>query len=52
MTWTNGSTDTTTILPAAELNEKAARSAYVAGKIPALTRIEAERTLVGLRDRY
>jgi outer membrane protein TolC len=41
-----------TILPAAELNAKAARSAYVAGKIPALSRIEAERNLVSLRDRY
>ena len=41
-----------TILPAAELNAKAARSAYVAGKIAALSRIEAERSLVGLRDRY
>jgi outer membrane protein TolC len=41
-----------TILPAAELNAKAARSAYVTGKIPALSRIEAERNLVNLRDRY
>ena len=41
-----------TILPAAELNAKAARSAYMAGKIAALSRIEAERDLVNLRDRY
>jgi outer membrane protein TolC len=41
-----------TILPAAELNAKAARTAYVAGKITALSRIEAERNLVSLRDRY
>jgi len=41
-----------TILPAAELNAKAARSSYVAGKITALSRIEAERNLVNLRDRY
>ena len=41
-----------TILPTAELNAKAARSAYVAGKISALSRIEAERNLVTLRDRY
>ena len=41
-----------TILPAAELNAKAARTAYVTGKISALSRIEAERSLVGLRDRY
>ena len=41
-----------TILKAAEQNAQAARSAYVAGKIPALSRIEAERNLVALRDRY
>ncbi len=41
-----------TILPAAELNAKAARSSYVTGKISALSRIEAERNLVNLRDRY
>jgi cobalt-zinc-cadmium efflux system outer membrane protein len=41
-----------TILPAAERNAGAARSAYVAGKIPATSRIEAERNLVNLRDRY
>lgn len=40
------------ILPDAELNVKAARSAYIAGKIPAVTRIDAERAFVGLRDRY
>ncbi len=41
-----------TILPAAEQNAKAARSAYMTGKIPASSRIDAERNLVGLRDRY
>src|SRR5262249_52748232 len=41
-----------TILPAAERNASAARSAYIAGKIPAASRIEAERNLVNLRDRY
>jgi outer membrane protein, heavy metal efflux system len=41
-----------TILPAAELNAKAARTAYVAGKITAVSRIEAERNLISLRDRY
>ncbi|HWY86146.1 MAG TPA: TolC family protein [Gemmataceae bacterium] len=41
-----------TILKAAEQNAGAARSAYVAGKIPALSRIEAERNVVSLRDRY
>jgi cobalt-zinc-cadmium efflux system outer membrane protein len=40
------------ILPAAEANVKAARSAYVTGKIPFLSLIEAERNVVGLRDRY
>ena len=41
-----------TILPAAELNAKAARTGYVTAKISALSRIEAERSLVGLRERY
>jgi outer membrane protein TolC len=41
-----------TILPAAELNVKAALPAYMTGKIPALSWIEAQRNLVGLRDRY
>jgi outer membrane protein TolC len=41
-----------TILPAAEQNASAARSAYEKGKIPATSRIEAERNLVNLRDRY
>ncbi len=39
------------ILPAAEANVKAAQSAYVAAKIPFLSLIEAQRNLVGLRDR-
>jgi outer membrane protein TolC len=41
-----------TILPTAEGNVKAAEPAYVNGKIPFLSLIEAERNLVGLRDRY
>jgi outer membrane protein TolC len=40
------------LLPSAELNAKAARTAYVAGRIPAQSRLEAERSLVMLRDRY
>jgi outer membrane protein TolC len=40
------------ILPAAEANAKAAQQAYITGKIPFLTLIEAERSRVGLLDRY
>jgi len=40
------------ILPAAQDNVKAAQSAYITGKTPFLTYIEAERSLVTLRDRY
>lgn len=43
---------TNTILNAAEANVKAAQSAYATGSIPFLSLIEAERNLVGLRDRY
>lgn len=43
---------TQTILPAAESNVKAAQAAYVTGKIPFLSLVEAERNLIGLRDRY
>lgn len=39
------------ILPAARENVKSALSAYVTGKIPFLTLIEAQRSLVELRDR-
>lgn len=39
------------ILPAAEENVKSAQTAYVTGKIPFLTLIEAQRSLVELRDR-
>ena len=42
---------TDTIVPAAESNVKAAQSAYVSGKIPFLSLIEAQRNLVELRDR-
>lgn len=41
-----------TVLPAAVSNVKAAQAAYQTGKIPFLTLIEAERSLIGLRDRY
>ncbi|MBY0524747.1 MAG: TolC family protein [Gemmataceae bacterium] len=43
---------TDTILPAAEANVKAAQSAYVTGKTPFVSLIEAQRGLVGLRERY
>jgi cobalt-zinc-cadmium efflux system outer membrane protein len=43
---------TKSILPAAEANVQAAESAYVTGKIPFLSLIESQRSLVGLRDRY
>jgi outer membrane protein TolC len=41
-----------TILPAAGNNVEAAASAYVAGQIPLLSYLEAQRSLVNLRDRY
>ncbi len=41
-----------TVLPAAAQNVKAAQSAYVTGKTPFLSLIEAERNVIGLRDRY
>jgi outer membrane protein TolC len=41
-----------TILPAARKNVEAAQSAYVTGKIPFLSLIEAQRNVVSLRDRY
>jgi outer membrane protein TolC len=40
------------ILPDAKLNVGAAQSAYVTGKIPMLSLIEAQRNVVMLRDRY
>jgi outer membrane protein, heavy metal efflux system len=40
-----------TILPAARKNIEAARSAYETGKIPFLSLVEAERSLVELQDR-
>ena len=43
---------TDTILPAAELNVKAAQSAYTTGKTPFISLIEAQRSRVNLRDRY
>ncbi len=41
-----------TILPAARENVKAAQSAYVTGKTPFLSLVEAQRNLVNLRDRH
>jgi outer membrane protein TolC len=40
------------ILPAAKLNVEEAQVAYVNGKIPFLSLIEAQRSQVSLRDRY
>src|SRR5262249_56160108 len=40
------------VLPAARLNVKAALAAYVPGKIPLISLIEAQRNVVGLEDRY
>lgn len=42
----------TKILPAAEANVKEAQTGYVAGRVPFLNLIEAQRNRVGLRDRY
>ncbi|MCC6417173.1 MAG: TolC family protein [Gemmataceae bacterium] len=41
-----------TILPAARANIKAAQAAYITGRLPFLSLIEAERNLIGLQDRY
>jgi outer membrane protein, heavy metal efflux system len=41
-----------TILPAARRNVKAAQSAYVNARIPFLSLVEAQRNVVGLRERY
>lgn len=41
-----------TLLPAAEANIKEAQSSYVNGKIPFVSLIEAQRSLIGLKDRY
>jgi outer membrane protein TolC len=40
------------ILPAARENVKAAQTAYMTGKVPFLSLIEAQRNLIELRDRY
>jgi cobalt-zinc-cadmium efflux system outer membrane protein len=40
------------ILPAAEANVKSAQSAYVTGNLPFLSLIEAQRSVVNLRDQY
>jgi cobalt-zinc-cadmium efflux system outer membrane protein len=41
-----------TILPRADENVKSAQSAYVTGKTPFVSLIEAQRSLVSLRDRH
>lgn len=41
-----------TILPAAEANVKEAVAAYATGRVPFLSLVEAQRNLIGLRDRY
>ena len=41
-----------TILPAAEQNVKSAQTSYITSKIPFISLIEAERSVVDLRDRY
>jgi outer membrane protein TolC len=41
-----------TILPAAQRNVESAQAAYTTGKTPFLSLIEAQRSLVDLRDRY
>jgi cobalt-zinc-cadmium efflux system outer membrane protein len=41
-----------TILPAAQSNIKAAQAAYLTGKLPFLSLIEAQRNFVNLKDRY
>jgi outer membrane protein TolC len=40
-----------TILPAAQENVRAAQTAYTTGRVPFLSLVEAQRSLVGLRDR-
>jgi outer membrane protein TolC len=40
------------VLPAARKNVEAARTNYAAGRVPFLTLIEAQRSVVGLQDRY
>ena len=41
-----------TILPAAEQNVKSAQTSYITSKIPFISLIEAECSVVDLRDRY
>src|SRR5436305_1500222 len=40
------------ILPAAEQNIRAAQTSYLTGKIPFLSLVEAQRSLIMLRDQY
>jgi outer membrane protein TolC len=40
------------LLPAAANNVKAAQSAYITGKIPFLSLVEAQRNVISLRDRF
>jgi outer membrane protein TolC len=41
-----------TVVPAAELNVKSAQAAYLTGRVPFLTLVEAERNVIGLKDEY
>jgi outer membrane protein TolC len=40
------------VVPAADLNVKSAQSAYLTGKIPFLTLLQAERDVISLKDEY
>ncbi len=40
------------ILPAAEANIKEAQASYVNAKVPFITLLEAQRSFIGLKDRY
>ena len=42
----------TKAIPAAEASVKAAQTGYVAGTVPFLTLVEAQRSLIGLKERY
>jgi outer membrane protein TolC len=42
----------TKIVPTAELRVKSAQTAYLTGKVPFLTLVEAEQDVVGLKDQY
>lgn len=42
----------TKLLPAAQANAKEAQAAYVNGKVPFLSLVEAQRNVIAIRDRY